>query len=126
MAEIIGWFEKTVMSVKTLTADPDFDSVTEPEEYEVIKKSPPQPESPDVYIQGNFDIVCVYVFFHVCLLTFRNWNINMWMAPVWNPSQRMMATFKVSSKTSRSVFTLHSFLSLEVVLCLYITAYVWA
>ncbi|XP_038570255.1 dynein heavy chain 6, axonemal isoform X1 [Micropterus salmoides] len=28
VAEIIGWFEKTVMSVNTLMADPDFDSMT--------------------------------------------------------------------------------------------------
>ncbi|KAI3352270.1 hypothetical protein L3Q82_005249 [Scortum barcoo] len=35
VAEIIGWFEKTVMSVKALTADPDFDSLTEPRDYEV-------------------------------------------------------------------------------------------
>ncbi|KAL7403678.1 hypothetical protein ABVT39_003711 [Epinephelus coioides] len=36
-AEIILWFEKTVMSVETLTADPDFDSVTEPGHCETMK-----------------------------------------------------------------------------------------
>uniref|UniRef100_A0A8C4HR50 Dynein, axonemal, heavy chain 6 n=2 Tax=Dicentrarchus labrax TaxID=13489 RepID=A0A8C4HR50_DICLA len=37
VAEIILQFEKTVMSVDTLTADPDFDSVTEPTVYEKLE-----------------------------------------------------------------------------------------
>ncbi|TDH16419.1 hypothetical protein EPR50_G00020980 [Perca flavescens] len=37
VAEIIGWFEKTVMSVTTLTGDPDFDSLTEPGDYEKLE-----------------------------------------------------------------------------------------
>uniref|UniRef100_A0A8C4HQX9 AAA+ ATPase domain-containing protein n=1 Tax=Dicentrarchus labrax TaxID=13489 RepID=A0A8C4HQX9_DICLA len=39
VAEMIGRFEKTVMSVNTLTADPDFDSVTEPPEYQVLEST---------------------------------------------------------------------------------------
>ncbi|XP_070782457.1 dynein axonemal heavy chain 6 [Enoplosus armatus] len=38
VAEIIGRFEKTVMSVNTLTADPDFESMTEPGDYETLNK----------------------------------------------------------------------------------------
>ncbi|XP_037621211.1 dynein heavy chain 6, axonemal [Sebastes umbrosus] len=37
VAEIIGQFEKTVMSVNTLTADPHFDSMTEPGSYGELK-----------------------------------------------------------------------------------------
>ncbi|XP_032365374.1 dynein heavy chain 6, axonemal [Etheostoma spectabile] len=36
-AEIIGGFKKAVMSVTTLTADPDLDSLTDPGDYKVVK-----------------------------------------------------------------------------------------
>ncbi|KAA8595375.1 hypothetical protein FQN60_012510 [Etheostoma spectabile] len=36
-AEIIGWFKKAVMSVTTLTADPDLDSLTDPGDYEKME-----------------------------------------------------------------------------------------
>lgn len=55
VAEIIGQFEKTVMSVNTLMADP------ESTEYEVRKKSPPQPDSPHVYIQDDLVVLNVNV-----------------------------------------------------------------
>ena len=37
IAEVIWGFEKTVMSVNSLTADPDFDSLTQRGEFEVAK-----------------------------------------------------------------------------------------
>ncbi|GAA6230347.1 dynein heavy chain 6, axonemal-like [Lates japonicus] len=37
ISEVIGWFERTVMSVNTLTADPDFDSMTQPKDFEVLE-----------------------------------------------------------------------------------------
>ncbi|XP_040003149.1 dynein heavy chain 6, axonemal [Xiphias gladius] len=37
IAEVIGRFEKTVMSVNTLTADPDFDSVIQPGDFEILQ-----------------------------------------------------------------------------------------
>uniref|UniRef100_A0A3Q3ICB6 AAA+ ATPase domain-containing protein n=1 Tax=Monopterus albus TaxID=43700 RepID=A0A3Q3ICB6_MONAL len=37
IAEIIGWFKKTMLSVSTFSGEPDFDSVTQPLEFQVEK-----------------------------------------------------------------------------------------
>lgn len=40
MAEIIGQFEKTVMSVNSLATDPDIDSMRDAEPIKVLKRNP--------------------------------------------------------------------------------------
>lgn len=54
IAEVIGLFEKTVMSVNTLTAHPDFDSVTQPENIKVVEKL-----WNNVHMEGNLVVVNV-------------------------------------------------------------------
>lgn len=132
------------MSVNTLTASPDFDSMTEPEEYKVVKVNHHLNLTALIlYVSGDLVVLNINVMskiwmpflillliceslIDVCLLTFRHWKINVRMALIWNPSYAMMATFKISSKTSRSVFTLRRLLSFEFVFGLHSTVYVWA
>lgn len=132
------------MSVNTLMASPDFDSMTEPEEYKVVKVNHHLNLTALIlYVSGDLVVLNINVMskiwmpflillliceslIDVCLLTFRHWKINVRMALIWNPSYAMMATFKISSKTSRSVFTLRRLLSFEFVFGLHSTVYVWA